>query len=86
MGHSYLVEDLGAQDVDPIVSLLPAGIGMLSRRMGLFAGCRVRTQELHATLLRVQIAQHIGHQFVAYMAVGIRDEAIVAKAASFGGP
>jgi hypothetical protein len=70
---------------DPVVGVLPPGIGMFPRRMGLVARCGVGTKELYAALFGAKIAQYVSHQFVTYMAVCVNYEAVVAKTARFSG-
>ena len=58
---------------------------MLAGGVGVFAGSRVRAEELHRSLLRVQRAHRIGEQLVVDVAVGVEDEAVVAQPAALGG-
>ena len=59
---------------------------MLATAVGMFARGRVRAEELHGPLLRMQRAHDVGHEFVGDMAIGIQNEAVVAETTALGGP
>src|SRR5215211_7511950 len=77
--------DTATQVGEPVVGLAPAGIGVLSGGTGVGPGGRIRTQKLHAALLGMEIAQHVGQQLVGDVPVGVDHEAVVAQAARLGG-
>ena len=52
---------------------------------GPVTGGRVGAEELHVGLLRLQVAQAVGHQLVGQVALEVDDEAVVAEAL-LGGP
>src|SRR4051812_44754742 len=69
------------QSVDPVVSLAPARISVLSSGVRVLARGGVAAEELDTALLGVERTHRVGEELLGDVAFGVDDEAVVAEAA-----
>src|SRR5687767_9887218 len=76
--------DLRPQRLDPVGGVTPRLLGLAADPGAVLTGSVVRAQEEDVLVLGLEVAQGVGHQLVADVALEVDDEAVVAEAALGG--
>src|SRR5690606_2587962 len=72
--------DLAAQALDPLAGRPPCRLGLAAAGRTVVARRGERAQELHVLDLGLEVAEAVGHQLVADVALEVDEEAVVPQA------